>query len=697
MQSYPSAKADIESSPAKGMLPAEPEAEALPAMDDPLAVVNALHQIILGTGLHADLSLPMIAVVGSQSVGKTSVLESLVGRDFLPRGSGIVTRRPLILQLRAVPSEPSGQGPMEWAEFEHRPGEKIVSFEKVRSEVTLETDYVCGEHGISDEPILLRIYSPSVMDLTLVDLPGLTKVPTGDQPKDISDRIRQLVLKYISSKNTIILAVSAANNDLATSDSLAIAREVDPQGDRTVGVLTKLDLADETGSAVEALKGMVYPLRHGYTGIVCRNESDTRAGVSFQQALQAEEAFITKSPTLQPLAAQCGIPNLARRLQTLLLEHIRESLPQLRASLQHVADQSREELASLGDQQVEQRMGQGPFLLHLISGYVRNFADVLEGRLAYRQQEHALPAKLVGGARLHYIFHRVFGQTILDFSAFSGLSDMEIRVAMRNAAGPKPQLFVPEIAFENLVKRQIQKLEDPALQCVSLVFDELKQLASQSDSSEIQRFPSLREKVLEVANRVIQRCLQPTNQMVSNLIRIEREYINVDHPDFIGGVRAMSFVQEAELELPPAAVPSDGQDGSSQLAAPRHEPPKAKSEDPLRLPAVPLIVTPCGEASEKERMDTELLKSLILSYFTIVKRKIIDSVPKTIMHFMVNAVRDKVHAECITELYKEDLFRSLLQEPDDLRQRRERCEQKLAELRKAQDVLSQICDAASQV
>ncbi|CAE8615647.1 unnamed protein product, partial [Polarella glacialis] len=112
---------------------------------------------------------------------------------------------------------------------------------------------------------------------------------------------------------------------------------------------------------------------------------------------------------------------------------------------------------------------------------------------------------------------------------------------------------------------------------------------------------------------------------------------------------------------------------------------------------VPLVVTPTGEPSEKERMDTELLKSLVSSYFNIVKKKVIDSVPKTIMHFMVNAVRDAIHPECIGELYRSELFASLLQEAEEVRQRRQRCEEKLRDLRKAQDILSQICDATSQV
>ena len=98
--------------------------------------------------------------------------------------------------------------------------------------------------GISKKPISLKVYSPHVLNLTLVDLPGLTKVPIGDQPSDIEDQVREMILDYIRPSNTIILAVTPANQDLANSDALKLARHVDKEGDRTIGVITKLDLMD---------------------------------------------------------------------------------------------------------------------------------------------------------------------------------------------------------------------------------------------------------------------------------------------------------------------------------------------------------------------------------------------------------------------------------------------------------------------
>ena len=176
-------------------------------MDQLITVVNKLQDAfsVLGS---SPLSLPQIAVVGGQSAGKSSVLENIVGRDFLPRGSGIVTRRPLVLKLVNEPGLKD-----DWGEFLHAKGKKFMDYEQIRAEIenATENDPRCANKGISRIPINLTIHSASVLNLTLVDLPGMTRVAVGDQPKDINDQIRAMLMEYITQENTIILAVSPAN------------------------------------------------------------------------------------------------------------------------------------------------------------------------------------------------------------------------------------------------------------------------------------------------------------------------------------------------------------------------------------------------------------------------------------------------------------------------------------------------------
>ena len=247
----------------------------------------------------------------------------------LPRGTGIVTRRPLILQLinRVPPASGMTNGVNgdtkssdaaanvdEWGEFLHIPGQKFFDFNKIRDEIVRETDSKTGNKGISPAPINLRIYSPNVLTLTLVDLPGLTKVPVGDQPRDIERQIKDMVLKQISKPNAIILAVTAANTDLANSDGLKLAREVDPEGQRTIGVLTKVDLMDEGTDVVDILAGRIIPLRLGYVPVVNRGQRDIENKKAISSALENEKNFFENHKAYRNKSSYCGTPYLARKL-----------------------------------------------------------------------------------------------------------------------------------------------------------------------------------------------------------------------------------------------------------------------------------------------------------------------------------------------------------------------------------------------
>lgn len=258
----------------------------------------------------------------------------------MPRGTGIVTRRPLILQLinRPATSQPQTNGVKsetksadnetnadEWGEFLHIPGKKFYNFNEIREEIVKETESKTGRNaGISPSPINLRIYSPNVLTLTLVDLPGLTKVPVGDQPKDIEKQIKDMVLKQIQKPNAIILAVTAANTDLANSDGLKLAREVDPEGQRTIGVLTKVDLMDDGTDVVDILAGRIIPLRLGYVPVVNRGQRDIENKKAISFALENEKNFFENHKAYRNKSSYCGTPYLARKLN--LVRQLRQPL-----------------------------------------------------------------------------------------------------------------------------------------------------------------------------------------------------------------------------------------------------------------------------------------------------------------------------------------------------------------------------------
>jgi hypothetical protein len=225
-------------------------------------------------------------MLGGQSAGKSSVLESIVGLDFLPRGDGVVTRRPLELRLNHTPDciEP-------WAKFEEVPGKKFTNFTEVRQTIDFLTDKICGKSkNIIDKPIILTVYSHTCPDLTMIDLPGITRIPMADsdQPQDIEKITKAMAHRYVSDSRTIILCVVPANADMTTSDGLQLARQVDPTGARTIGVVTKIDIMDKGTSAKRMIEGKDVQLKLGFIGVKNRSQQDIIDKIPVKLAIERE-------------------------------------------------------------------------------------------------------------------------------------------------------------------------------------------------------------------------------------------------------------------------------------------------------------------------------------------------------------------------------------------------------------------------
>ncbi|KAL2314664.1 Dynamin family protein Vps1 [Schizosaccharomyces pombe] len=673
-----------------------------------IKVVNQLQEAFSTVGVQNLIDLPQITVVGSQSSGKSSVLENIVGRDFLPRGTGIVTRRPLVLQLINRPSA-SGKNEetttdsdgkdqnnsSEWGEFLHLPGQKFFEFEKIREEIVRETEEKTGKNvGISSVPIYLRIYSPHVLTLTLVDLPGLTKVPVGDQPRDIEKQIREMVLKYISKNNAIILAVNAANTDLANSDGLKLAREVDPEGLRTIGVLTKVDLMDKGTDVVDILAGRVIPLRLGYVPVINRGQKDIEGKKSIRIALEAERNFFETHPSYGSKAQYCGTPFLARKLNMILMHHIRNTLPEIKVRINAALAKYQAELHSLGDTPVGDNSS---IVLNLITDFCNEYRTVVDGR-----SEELSATELSGGARIAFVFHEIFSNGIQAIDPFDEVKDSDIRTILYNSSGPSPSLFMGTAAFEVIVKQQIKRLEDPSLKCVSLIYDELVRILNQLLQRPIfKRYPLLKDEFYKVVIGFFRKCMQPTNTLVMDMVAMEGSYINTVHPDFLSGHQAMAIVQSQNSKpipvdpktgkaltnnpVPPVETSSSsGQNFFGSFFGSKNKKRLAAMEPP------PPVLRASTTLSDREKTDTEVIKLLIMSYFNIVKRTLADMVPKSISLKMIKYSKEHIQHELLEQLYKSQAFDKLLQESEVTVQRRKECEQMVESLLQASEIVSNV-------
>ena len=222
-------------------------------------------------------------------------MESIIGIDMLPRGEGVCTRRPL--ELRLVHLQDSTSKP--WAVFDEVKGKKFFNFEEVRQTIEDLTDKVAGlKKNIVDKPIVCQVFSHTCPDLTLIDLPGLTRIPLAgsDQSQDIEKITKQMAHRYVSDPRTIILCVIPANADMTTSEALQMSRQLDPKGVRTVGVITKIDIMDKGTNAKRMLLGQDVPLRLGYVGVKNRSQQDIMDKISVVKALDAEKLYFSQHP-----------------------------------------------------------------------------------------------------------------------------------------------------------------------------------------------------------------------------------------------------------------------------------------------------------------------------------------------------------------------------------------------------------------
>lgn len=766
---------------------------------DLIPVVNKLQDIVTTTQV-SDLDLPILAVVGSQSCGKSSVLENIVGKDFLPRGTGIVTRRPLILQLVNIKNDEwnhstsasnsetedddikeinleehlrkltmkNGNGKstkselpdIEYGEFLHIPGKRFYDFNDIRKEIEVETNRVAGSNkGINRVPINLKIFSTKVLNLTLVDLPGITKVPIGDQPGDIEKQTRSLILEYVSKPNCIILAVSPANVDLVNLESLKLARQVDPTGKRTIGILTKLDLMDEGTNALDILKGNVYPLRLGFVGIINRSQYDISTNKSLVDSLDDEEAFFRNHQAYRTIASKCGTKYLSTKLNQILMSHIREKLPDIKAKLSTLIGQTEQELMQYGGNPYDVIEDKSVLILNLMTKFAQNFINSIEGT----NINELSTKELCGGARLYHIYNEVYGNELSSINPTYNLTLQDIRTAIRNSTGSRPSLFVPELAFDLLVKPQIKLLEEPSKKCVEMVYEELMKIVHNicSNGIEINRYPKLQMKLIEVVSDLLRERLGPTIKYVESLIEINRSYINTNHPNFVGAANAMKLVLEERKKGGPQPISKPQEtdeiedineideelpDNKLNESFSNHEPEKEASDSylnyffgkdpithqqylttqaqlnptPFKFPHsqdnLPLqfgngldsstsstttiinnlqndsfeVDETINELNEKEQLECELIRRLIISYFSIIREVVKDQVPKLIMCLLVNYIRDNIQNQLVIKLYNENLFDVLLVEDENVQIEREKCVSLLKTYRDAARVISDV-------
>ena len=511
------------------------------ARDDQMMVLTKkmieIRSMLQNVGQGGALTLPSIVVIGSQSSGKSSVLEALVGHEFLPKGSNMVTRRPIELTLVNTPDAKA-----EYGEFPALGLGKITDFSQIQRTLTDLNLAVPAEQCVTDDPIHLSIYSPNVPDLSLIDLPGYIQVSGRDQPPELKQKIVDLCDKYIQPPN-VILAISAADVDLANSTALRSSRRVDPRGERTIGVITKMDLV-EPRRGYEMLTDRKYPLRLGYVGVVCRIPQTTTglfsrgSGNITNAIVKNENTFFSAHPQeFGPTSElSVGTTTLRKKLMHVLEQTMAASLSGTRdAILQELEEATYEFKVQYNDRPLSAES----YLAESLDSFKHSFKEFSEH--FGRPQVRSILKDTLDQKIMDLLAKRYWNKPIEDLSM--NLPEPDPLAELTKA---EPSLFWHrklDASTSELTKLGIGRL------ATTVVANELQSHIDRLiTGSTFAAHPYAQKAITEAASTILNDRFYSTSDQVENCIKPYKYEIEVEDNEWYKGRESVSRVLKEELK-----------------------------------------------------------------------------------------------------------------------------------------------------
>ncbi|KAK9952344.1 hypothetical protein ABG768_018189 [Culter alburnus] len=609
-------------------------------------------------GIQKDLALPTIAVIGDQSSGKSSVLEALSG-VALPRGSGIVTRCPLELRLKKVTGGVKWKavlsyrkrriefvdsslvaGPIKASKLASGKVANLTHDEKkfefgdpslVEEHVEAAQNELAGKGvGICDELITLEVMSPDVCDLTLIDLPGIARVPIKGQPEDIGNQIKRLIMKFVEKPETINLVVVPCNTDIATTEALKMAQEVDPEGKRTVAILTKPDLIDKgtERNIVDIVHNKVIPLHKGYVIVKCRGQQQIDENIPLEEAKQMERDFFQNHDYFRCLLNEdkATIKCLAVKLTQNLVDHIKKSLPQLNEQITKLLWDVKTELKECEGGPPNDPRGAKQFLTETLKRFSDQIKSLSSGELVIKENLFV---------QLRAEFKKWNDHLNRTKTSFKNAKELSQKNRGRELLG-----FSNYKLFETILQKHVATLEEPAIELLH----------------------TIKDIIITHLTEVAIQCFRN----YSVLIKITKTKIN--------------------------NIQSSQEDKTEQRISEQFEMENmVYTQDPIYLKILNEI---SEETFSEEQLPVFDIKSkyseMLQAYYEIVVQQMADQLPMMISFFMLKETAQLLYTDMLSLLEKPDV-RDLLFEDSDVSKRRKELRARLKRLSTAQEAISTFC------
>lgn len=519
-----------------------------------LNIANDINSLFAETNLSEtkpELTLPRLVVVGTQSSGKSSVLNGIMSMDFLPTGKTMTTRCPLDIRLHKLSSSYK-EGWVEFGRYNDSDGmwessgkisidvplPKQSQIDEIRDKIKEQQNELAGTGmDISHKPIVINVHSPFVPNLSLIDLPGLTMVAQTDkgQPKDIKEKIERLVTNYIKQKRTIIIAVMQARADMETDLGLALIKKHDNTGKRTIGVLTKPDLMNSEEHVGNYLNNNISKnlmLSYGYYVIRNRSNHEMKTADIVKGFDLEKNYFIShKEYSKQLYKDRIGMKNLTNDLSKILVTSVTEMIPSVMTEISALEDKINKKLNNMGEELPESKEGKISVLNKYVSNFSSKFVDSIDSRgMTLNTGKRIKDTFIEYKGKLlnlrpfndHNVYNKQYFSNVI--SSFEG-NHMSFLI-------PPVQVLEACIKDDNL--RPIFKLKEPSIECVDDICDTLIELIRNlSKHDEFIQYPQLAKHILTiVVENIITETKKITKQKVIDALSNEESYIWTDSQEF---------------------------------------------------------------------------------------------------------------------------------------------------------------------
>lgn len=561
--------------------------------------------------LETKLEIPTLIVIGSQSSGKSTLLNRLMGFEVIPMGSTMETRTPINIELINTNSTYIEFGyykDLMWTKTKKivlDESHKIEKMKQIADEIRIQTKVNAGEDmGVSDKEINIKFYSPHIPNLNFIDLPGLTMIACTDrgQPKNIKDQIRNLLIKYISNPNNLILCVMPAREDIETDMALELVKEYDTKSERTIGVLTKVDLMNVNNDISNYILDNIskdLKLKYGYFAI--------KNSINEMDYFNNHETY-SKMTHLNKF----GIKHLGSRLSAIFINKIKENIPTILEKLNHLILSNKQKIMDFGTELPSSHDAK-----HLIiTKYVTNISNHLLDNLENRYSKYNT------GRKIKEIFIK-FRSTIDSINPFSKNIDELLIEIIKNSDGnhmsmPLPTIEILEGCLLSPKLNCYEEFEPSALECLNSIKDELYNLLSNILKEEgITKYKNLHDCIQkDIYEELILKKHSKTIKYITESIKMEKSYIWTDNECFLNLLK--------------------------------------------RIPTT----------FNSTEIDITILKDITSEYFNSIKEIIKHNIPKVIMYNLIRGIEKDLNLFLLNKLQQNNYLQFLIDDKEMIEKRK---------------------------